>query len=114
MSNDIGWTIEEEEAWKELQDQLERHAEWVEENAKDIQKEVEKLNGTSRDATADRANSCGEEKKEHSGSPKYTSCECGYRDQKVPLASHSDWCGYKKWRLHEDKRKEYNDIRIWF
>lgn len=107
MSNDIGWTIEEEEEWNRLLEQLSSDT-------------GERYGTDETTANADRANSCGgdsetgEEKKEHSGSPKYTPCECGYNGVKVPLASHSEWCGYKKWRLHEDKRKEYNDIRIWF
>jgi len=98
----------EEEEWKRLEEQI----------ASLFDEEEEENNGTTKstNSTADRANDTEERKSDtrSNGVAKYVECECGYRGHSVPLASHSDWCGYKKWRLHEDKRKEYNDIRIWF
>ena len=116
---------EEEEEWKRLEEQIEQAFE----DAR-LAKEEEKYDteyfattarskggadGTSRDATADKGNSAGADEKDGAGGvPRKSECTCGYRGCSIPLKSHSDWCDYRKWREHDDKRKEYEKIRIWF
>ena len=124
----------EEEEWKRLEEQIaalfdeeEEEEEFPELNFTTVNidrgKQLEKRKGYESDATADRANETGREEgvsnsanreERRSRHPQYSECTCGYKGCNIPLKSHSDWCDYRAWRLHEDKRKEYEKINIWF